>query len=76
MERLSLQLQVFMGNAPTLVHGGQLLATWRPKAGAARIDAVRLRAERPEVAEEYTVQGAPQRSFLPKPLKPGPGAGA
>ena len=35
--------------------------TWRHQDGARRIDSTRLRAELPDIAREYTTQGADKR---------------
>lgn len=60
---LEQKLQLRLGEATELVHQGQQLATWRPTAGAERIDIARLRRERPDVAAAYLTQGDPARSF-------------
>lgn len=64
--RLALELQKAMGDATELRYGGLVLATWKPQAGARRLDTTLLRKDHPDLADAYTTQGAPQRRFLPK----------
>jgi len=54
------QVKQAIGNAEGLfADGGRV--TWRTQAGRKTIDGKRLRAERPEIADEYTRTGAPAR---------------
>lgn len=61
---LKLQIQRRMREKSLLVRDdGRVLATWKPTAGARRLDAKALRLEEPEIADRYTVQAAPSRQF-------------
>lgn len=51
--------------APT----GEVLATWKPTRGAARLDAKALRAAEPETAARFTVRAEPGRQFRLVPPK-------
>lgn len=61
IERLNDSVAVFMGAAERLTWQGKTLATWRLSKGAARLDGERLRRERPDIAESYTVQSPATR---------------
>lgn len=65
-ERTALEIQKRMGDATALVRDEQVLVTWKPQAGAKRLDTAALKAEHPEIVAEYTRQGEPSRRFLPK----------
>lgn len=47
------RVKVRMGDSTVLSYGEQVLATWKPQT-ARRLDLGRLRAERPEIADEFT----------------------
>lgn len=68
VDEQKLRLMTAMGSATELRHSrtDKLLATWKPQAGAVRIDIERLRAERPEVAAQFSITGEPVRKFLTK----------
>jgi putative phage-type endonuclease len=70
VDRLKLEIQKQMRNATQVVDPmGEVLATWKPTAGARRFDSKALAADHPALASEYTVRGNPGRSFRLKPLK-------
>lgn len=50
-----------IGPAEQLTWQGRTVATWRLAKGTVRIDTERLRRERPDIVEHYTVQGATSR---------------
>jgi putative phage-type endonuclease len=71
VDRLKLEIAARMGEATELVRNGQTLITWRPRAGASRLDTARLRAEHPDLAEAYTVAATPTRTFIRKKIREG-----
>lgn len=68
---LKLALQIRMRTAEALIapDGKTVLATWKTKQGARRLNGDALRADHPDLADAYTIQGAPSRTFLPKKPK-------
>jgi predicted phage-related endonuclease len=52
--------QMLLQNEFGLIDGQQVLS-WKSQAGRASLDTVRLKAEHPELVEEYQKQGAPFR---------------
>jgi hypothetical protein len=52
-----------------LKRDGQVLATWKPRAGARKLDEKLLKAEQPEIVARYMRQEAAGRTFLPKEPK-------
>jgi len=71
VDELKLSLQVRMRAAETLLapDGKTVLATWKTKQGARRLNGDALRADHPDLADAYTIQGAASRTFLPKKPK-------
>lgn len=61
IERLNDCVAVSMGAAERLTWQGKTLATWRLSKGVARLDVERLRRERPDIAESYTVHSPATR---------------
>lgn len=61
IERLNDSVAVSMGAAERLTWQGKTLATWRLSKGAARLDGERLKRERPDIVERYTVNGLATR---------------
>jgi len=61
IERLNDCVAVSMGAAERLTWQGKTLATWRLSKGAARLDGERLKRERPDIVERYTVNGPATR---------------
>lgn len=59
-------LQAFMGEHEGLMHGRDLLATWKSIKQKELFDHKRLKEEMPEVYEKYKRLGAPSRMFLVK----------
>ena len=57
-------LAVRMGEAERICWRGKTLATWRASAPSQRIDVSRLRRERPELVNEYRVEGTPSRRLV------------
>lgn len=66
LDAAKLELQKAMQDATQLVYGSQILFTWKPRAGANRLDAAALRAAHPSLVAEFTKQGEPTRTFLRK----------
>jgi predicted phage-related endonuclease len=64
-----LEIKVYMATCDTLTSNGNVLATWKRRAGSTRIDAKRLKAEAPDVFAKYAVTGDPTRQFLLKEPK-------
>ena len=59
-------------NVEKLTVGGKTLLTYKRQLGRASFDQKRLREERPDIAAEYTTQGAPymvMRTYKPKETK-------
>jgi putative phage-type endonuclease len=70
VDELKLRLQIQMRDATKLIGpGGDVLATWNPKRGAAKFDLARFAADHPELAPQYLEPGRPTRQFLPKTIK-------
>jgi predicted phage-related endonuclease len=61
IERLNDCVAVSMGGAERLTWQGKTLATWRLSKGVARLDVERLRRERPDITESYTVHSPATR---------------
>lgn len=57
-------LAVRMGEAERICWRGKTLATWRASAASQRLDVTRLRQERPELVNEYRVEGTPSRRLV------------
>lgn len=68
--RLALEIQKALGDATELRFGDQVLATWKPQAGARRLDTTLLKQDHPDLVAAYTRQGEAGRRFLPKEPKP------
>lgn len=68
-DRLALEIQKALGDATELRFGDQVLATWKPQAGARRLDTTQLKQDHPDLVAAYTRQGEPSRRFLPKEPK-------
>ncbi len=64
--RLTLEIQKALGDATELRRDGQVLATWKPRAGQTRIDSKALRTDHPDLADAYTRRGDPTRTFTLK----------
>jgi putative phage-type endonuclease len=60
-EAIKDELAAAMGPAERLTHAGQVLASWRTSRPACRLDVSKLRRERPELAQAFTVEAAPVR---------------
>lgn len=69
LDSIKLQLQKAMADATELTYQGQTLFTWKPRKGSARLDGTALKKELPDVAAQYTKQGAPTRTFIRKTVK-------
>jgi putative phage-type endonuclease len=73
VDSLKLAIQTRMREHIELVDPmGDRLATWKPTAGARRLDTKALRADHPDLAAEYTRQAAPGRQFRVIPAKETP----
>jgi putative phage-type endonuclease len=70
LDGVKLQLQKAMQDATQLTYGGQVLFTWKPRAGARRLDAAALKEAHPALVAEFTKQGEPTRTFLRKKADP------
>lgn len=71
-DALKVALAAYVETADTLFHGGQKVATWKSQKGRAGFDQKRFREDHPDLAAEYTTQGAPfkvLRSVKPKEKK-------
>jgi len=66
LDGVKLELQKAMQDATQLVYGEQVLFTWKPRAGAKRLDGAALKAAHPELVAEFTKAGEPTRTFLRK----------
>lgn len=65
-ETYKAKLKLIMGDAETLTHDGEVVATWRNKAGAKTFDSKRFKAEHPDMYEDFIKQNAPSRVFFIK----------
>lgn len=66
-EIAEIAIKAFLGEKDVLIRDtGAVMCTWKQQAGAQRIDSKRLRAERPDVAAEFTNAGEPLRRLLIK----------
>lgn len=63
MEELAKAVKLAMGEAEALAADGGTLATWKKRNGSRTIDSRRLKAEKPEIYEEYLRAGEPTRVF-------------
>ncbi len=61
IDSLKDSIALSIGPAERLTWQGETLATWRLSRGSSRLDTERLRRERPDIVEGYTVQGTPTR---------------
>jgi putative phage-type endonuclease len=70
-EHLKVDIATHMGDATELFDPktGELIVTWRPKKSPAVFDLPRLRADHPDLVDEYSTPGKPQRSMLFKDTK-------
>lgn len=66
VEQIEAEIKAYMQANDTLTHAGRVLATWKQRKAAERLDAKRLKAEAPEVYERFAVTGEPTRTFLIK----------
>lgn len=72
--KITVELGNFMRehNVDKFTVGGKTLLTFRQQSGRQSFDRVRLEMDHPEIAAEYTVQGAPfmvMRTYKPKEAK-------
>lgn len=58
------QLEAALGDAEEATVDGVTVVTWRWSKGSTRIDVKALREKDPDLAEQFTVTGAPVRKFL------------
>lgn len=65
-EQLEVAVKYHMGTSEALRYAGRTIATWKQSKGSERVDVIRLRAERPEIAAEFTLAGEGARRFLIK----------
>ena len=64
-EKIKDQLAIHMGPAERICSNGKSLATWKSGAPISRVDVTRLRQERPDIANDYTVVSpSPRRLVL------------
>jgi len=66
LDGVKLELQKAMQDATQLTYGDQVLFTWKPRAGAKRLDTSALKTAHPDIVGEFTKQGEPTRTFLRK----------
>lgn len=69
IEAHEVAIKAFMKDADTLVHGRDVLATWRESKPAARLDTAAIRSAHPDICEQFTKYGEPVRRFLLKETK-------
>lgn len=69
LDAIKLELQKAMQDATALVYQGRELFTWKPRAGAKRLDTTALKKAHPDLVAEFTRQGEPTRTFLRKTVK-------
>lgn len=60
-DALKVALAEYVKTADTLMFEGRKVATWKSQKGRASFDGKRFREDHPDLAAEYTVQGAPFR---------------
>lgn len=63
---LEAKIKEYMQTNDVLKSGSEILATWKTANGATKIDADRLRAEQPKLAEQYSKTFPGVRKFLLK----------
>lgn len=63
---LEAKIKEYMQTNDVLKSGSEILATWKTAKGATKIDADRLRAEQPKLAEQYSKTFPGVRKFLLK----------
>lgn len=71
-DALKVALAQYVETADTLLYGGRRVATWKTQKGRASFDQKRFREDHPDLATEYTSQGAPfrvLRTIKPKETK-------
>lgn len=71
-DALQLVVANYMGDADSLTHEGRKVLTYKTQAGRASFDGKKFREEHPDLAAEYTKQGAPfrvMRTVKPKEAK-------
>lgn len=59
-------IQAAMGEADTLSHLGQIVATWKSAKAVARFDSASLKAAMPDIYNQFMKVGAPTRRFILK----------
>lgn len=59
-------IQAAMGEADTLSHLGQIVATWKSTKAVARFDSASLKAAMPDIYNQFMKVGAPTRRFILK----------
>ena len=62
--RLKDEITSAMGAAERITYGGETVATWKNIKPSLRVDVARLRRERPELFNDYTLKSAPSRRFV------------
>lgn len=69
IDELTFSLKSKMGDRTALVYEGDTLITWNRRRGQTRLDGKRLKAEHPELWEQYAVKGADTRVFYRKTVE-------
>ena len=59
-------IQAAMGEADTLSHLGQIVATWKSTKAVARFDSASLKSAMPDIYNQFMKVGAPTRRFILK----------
>ncbi len=59
-------IQAAMGEADTLSHLGQIVATWKSAKAVARFDSASLKSAMPDIYNQFMKVGAPTRRFILK----------
>ena len=62
--RLKDEITSAMGAAERITYGGKTVATWKNIKPSVRVDVARLRRDRPDLFNDYTLESAPSRRFV------------
>jgi putative phage-type endonuclease len=69
LDDIKLKLQLAMKDATELTYRGETLFTWKPRAGAPKLDDKKLAEDHPELVQKYMRPGKHTRTFLRKKPK-------
>lgn len=68
-DALETAIKLQMAGADTLTYGGKVLATWKQRAGATRLDSKALKVALPDIYNQFARTSEPTRTFLLKGTK-------